>query len=61
MARVITKDDVQAAADKAADKAKAAEMKRCVAAVKGIMPEAGAKPKAFIALAVAAIKTTVEA
>lgn len=34
MAKVITKEDVQAAADKAATKATAAEKKRCIAAVK---------------------------
>ncbi len=58
MAKVITKEDVQAAADKAADKATAAARKECVAAVKAVeVPEdAGKEFKAGIKAAVEAIK-----
>lgn len=56
MAKVITKEDVQAAADKAAAKATAAEQKRCIAAVKSVDLTDVTKPKAVIGLAVAAIK-----
>lgn len=65
MAKEITKDDVQAACDKAAAKATAAEKKRCVAAVKGALVAhvEGTSDKVFVrgaksfaTAAVAAIK-----
>lgn len=66
MAKAITKDDVQAAADKAAAKATAAEKKRCLGLVKNTQSVllTGGPDKAYtrgvkaaIGAAVAAIKT----
>lgn len=56
MAKVLTKDDVAAACEKAAAKATAAERKRCIAAVKSVDLTDVTKPKAVVGLAVSAIK-----
>lgn len=50
MAKVITKEDVQAAADKAAAKATAAEQKRCIAAVRAVEQPEDVTNKAFKAI-----------
>ena len=57
MAKVITKEDVQAACGKAAAKATAQETKRCVTAIKDVSADDYDSVKKFKAAVIVAVKS----